>query len=97
MKSLDDIKSTIAKHKKEIVLRFSINKIAIFGSWAKGIANKKSDIDILVDFDQTPDIFLLIDLEEYLQKILKRKIDLVRLSAIREEIKKKVMKEAIFL
>jgi len=97
MKTLNEIKAVIIKHKAEIEKIFNVDKIAIFGSWVKGEQNRKSDIDILVEFTKTPDIFQLIDLEEYLKRLLKRKVDIVRLSALRKEIKDEVLKEAIFL
>lgn len=65
----------IEKNKKEIK-KFGAKKIGLFGSVLKGKQHKKSDVDILVEFDKiTFDNYFY--LQEFLQKLFKRKVDLV--------------------
>ncbi|MDH5203864.1 MAG: nucleotidyltransferase family protein, partial [Nitrospirota bacterium] len=85
------------KHKAELEEKYKVSEIGIFGSFVRGSQKKRSDIDILVDFGELPDIFLLIDLEDYLRKILKKKVDLVRKGAIRPELKEIISKEAVYI
>ena len=58
---------------------------------------KRSDINILVEFDEVPDLFEFIALERYLQRLLKKKVDLVRKKAIRPELKDTILEEAVYI
>ena len=58
---------------------------------------KASDIDILVNFDEEADLFDLVALSLFLEKKLKRKVDIVPQSSLREEIKGVILKEAVYL
>jgi len=97
MKTLSEVKKTIKKHKAELEEKYKVSEIGIFGSFVRGSQKKRSDIDILVDFGELPDVFLLIDLEDYLRKILKKKVDLVRKGAIRPELKEIISKEVVYI
>ncbi|MCX8027835.1 MAG: nucleotidyltransferase family protein [Thermodesulfovibrionales bacterium] len=97
MKTLDDIKKILLKHKSEIQEKYGVKKIGIFGSFVRGQQRRQSDIDILVEYFETPDIFLMIDLEDHLTKILKKKVELVRKEAIRPELKDIISKEVIYI
>lgn len=68
--------------------------LAIFGSAARNEAIKKSDIDILVDFDSKKDLFGFIDLKFYLKDLLSCNVDLVSKQALHRALKKKVLDEA---
>lgn len=95
--TLKDIQATLKAHKSELSIQFHVKEIGVFGSYAKGEQRGKSDIDILVDFDKMPDVFLLIDLEDYLKKLLKKKVDLVRKKAIRTELRDAVLNEVVYI
>jgi len=97
MKTLGEVKKTIKKHKAELEEKYKVSEIGIFGSFVRGSQKKRSDIDILVDFGELPDVFLLIDLEDYLRKILKKKVDLVRKGATRPEFKEIISKEVVYI
>src|SRR3990170_5919001 len=94
-KTLDEITEILKEHKKEIGERYKVKEIGVFGSFARGEQRKSSDVDILVEFEETPDVFQLIDLEDYLQELLKKKVDLVRKRAIRPELKGVILKEVV--
>jgi predicted nucleotidyltransferase len=74
-----------------------VKDIGVFGSYVRGEEKKRSDVDILVEFGELPDIFQLIDLEDYLKKLLKKKVDLVRKGAIRPELKEFILKEVVYI
>jgi len=97
LKNLEEVKAILAKHKEELIRDYNVKEIGIFGSFARGEQKLRSDIDILVEFNKLPDIFLLIDLEDYLKKILHKKVDLVRKSAIRPELKEIISKEVVYI
>ncbi|MDI6886238.1 MAG: nucleotidyltransferase family protein [archaeon] len=97
MKTVQEIKSLLSKHKEGLMKQYKIKELGIFGSYVRGEQKRGSDIDILVEFDEIPDIFQLIDLEDHLRKLLKKKVDLVRKGAIRPELKDVILKEAVYL
>ena len=43
--TIDDIKSAL----KPVFISYNINKAVLFGSYVKGLANEKSDVDLLLD------------------------------------------------
>lgn len=75
---------------------FGVKKIAIFGSTARGENTKKSDIDIIVEFNKSIGFFTFIELENHLQQILGRKVDLATKESLKPAIKKSVLKEAVY-
>lgn len=97
MKTLVEIKKILTKHKAEVQAKYKVSELGIFGSFVRGEQRKRSDIDILVEFGELPDVFLLIDLEDYLRKILKKKVDLVRKGAIRPELKEIISREVVYI
>jgi len=87
-----DIKNIILSHLKE----FNPIKVGIFGSFARGDNKKGSDIDILVEFKESPSLLTLIKLENDLSEILGVKIDLVTTGALKNKrIKKSIQKDLI--
>jgi len=73
---MDKLVELLSKEKQLLAERFGVEELAVFGSIARGNATSDSDIDILVSFNINT-LHNYIALNEYLQGILKRKIDLV--------------------
>jgi len=87
-----EIKNIILSHLKE----FDPLKIGIFGSFARGDNKKGSDIDILVEFKESPTLLTLIKLENDLSEILGIKVDLVTTGALKNKrIRKSIKKDLI--
>lgn len=64
------------EEKSKDIRKYNVKKIGLFGSFAKDKQHKKSDIDIIVNFDkETFDNYM--DLLFLLEKMFRRKIDLV--------------------
>ena len=66
--------------------------IGIFGSYARGEAGEKSDVDILVKFKEPKSLLKIIDIENRLSEELGVKVDLITEGAI----KNPTLKERIF-
>lgn len=97
MKSLKEIKKILSSHKNEFKENYSVKEIGVFGSYVKNKNKKKSDIDILVEFDKPVDFFLYLELEERLSKILKVKVDLVMKKALKPGIGKFILQEVVYV
>ena len=81
--------------KRQFANNYHIVSLALFGSMARGEATEKSDIDILVDFSQTPDLLTFIELEEKLKSALGKNVDLVPKRKLRVELSQRILQEAI--
>jgi predicted nucleotidyltransferase len=79
----------------EICRKNDIAFMAIFGSFAKGKQNKKSDIDIAIEFERNSEKSLLdlVRIENELRKVFKRKVDLGISSSLSPYIIEDVKKE----
>lgn len=97
MKTLDEVKTTLRKHKAEVQLNYKVKELGIFGSFVRGEQKKGSDIDILVEYSELPDLLKLIELENRLQKLLRRKVDLIEKSGLRSEIMEIILKEVVYI
>jgi len=96
-KSIEEVKEILKMHKSELRQKFAVKKIGIFGSYVRGEQRGRSDVDVLVEFNELPDVFLMIDLEDYIKNLLKTKVDLVRKNAIRPELKDIISAEVVYI
>ena len=85
----------LAEHHQEMRERFSVKSLRLFGSVARDEASEQSDVDVLVDFDDTPSLFGFLKLQEYLRKLLGAKVDLVTESGLKERARPRVEQDAI--
>jgi len=97
MDELDDLKQKLIELKPVLREKYRVNEIGIFGSYTKGKENKKSDLDVLVEFEKAPTLIEFIEMENFLSDELKVKVDLVRKRALRPYIGKAILREVIYL
>jgi len=59
--------------------QFSVKKVSYFGSYAEGNATEKSDLDLLVEFTQTPvSLLTIFGLQQDLEDELNIPVDVIR-------------------
>ena len=97
MSDLDKIKKTLKQNKQTLRQEFNVKELGIFGSYVRGEQNKNSDVDILVDFSQTPGLFDYMKVENRLSVILHKKVDLVMKGALRPRIGRNIMREVVYV
>ncbi len=93
--SVRSIQKIIKQNNKILAEEFFVKSLYLFGSVAAGKYKKNSDIDLLVEFRQDIGLFEFIQLKNYLEKILKSKVDLVTPDALVEWMKDSIEKEKI--
>ena len=94
VRSRNEVLATLRSLKPELVRRFGVREISLFGSFARGEETTASDVDILVDVD--PAIGLeFVTLAEFLQGALGRKVDLVSTRALRPRHRDAIRPEAL--
>ena len=98
MKTRDQILEFLSQNKKLFRDRYHIVKIGLFGSYARGDQNNKSDLDLLVEFEEnTQDLYeLKIEIKDFFKTHLGLNVDICREKYIKPRIKKAILKEAIY-
>ena len=92
-----EILNILADRRSEIEARFGVSSLMLFGSAARDELAHDSDIDILVTFSETPGILAFLEFKEYLQEILNRSVDLVTKNALKQQLRKKILQEALHM
>jgi len=92
---LPDIIKKLRENLPEITQRFRVKSLSLFGSYAQGRQRKRSDLDILVEFSETPSFFEFLALERHISDLLGVKVDLVMKEALKPAIGKHVLAEAV--
>ena len=87
---------TIEKIKKKIVpllKKRSVIRAGIFGSYVRNDQKEKSDVDILIEFDGS--LLDLVGLEMEIEKILRKKVDLLTYDGISPYLKDRILEEEV--
>ena len=88
MKTLNEIISILKEYKKTMSSQF--------GSVARGEQTESSDLDICVEIE-TPNFYILCDIQEDLEKLTGYKIDLLRLRQnLNELLMNNIRRDGIF-
>lgn len=76
--------------------RFTVTKIGLFGSYARGEATPQSDIDLLVEFAQ-PTFDNYMDLKFLLEERLNASVDLVLADSIKPRLSEYINREVLYV
>ena len=76
---------------------FGVTNVRVFGSVARGEADEKSDIDLLVHFKPETTLFDQFALERKLSRLLHCKVHVLSDNGLRERIRKSVFAEMVTL
>lgn len=79
---MQDRVKTISRKIIPTLKRQGVVKAALFGSVVRGETKKKSDIDILVRFNQRKSLLDLVRLQFILEDKLKKKVDLLTYDSV---------------
>ena len=96
MNSLEQSLAWLQVSKPELLANYPIKRLAIFGSVSRQEDKVDSDIDILVELEK-PIGLRFIHLAYALERILKRKVDLVSLDGIKEKYFKEIQPDLIYV
>ena len=97
MTTKNSILATIRAHKSRL-LPFGVNKIGLFGSYARDEQQSHSDIDILVDFAPEKETFdNLMDLNDYLEELFAgEKVEVVTVNGLSPHIGRHILEEVSY-
>lgn len=92
---LASFKETLRREFPSLVARYHVGSLEIFGSYVPQEQNEESDLDLLVTFSEIPGLLKFVELENYLSDLLGVKVDLVMKDALKPNIGKRILDEAI--
>jgi len=78
-----------------ILKEAGVLRSSIFGSVVRGEARPDSDVDILVELPKDKSMFDLIELEEKLESILGKKVDVITYRSVHHLLRDIIFKEQI--
>lgn len=98
MKTRDQILDFLSQNKKLFRDNYHIEKIGLFGSYARGDQDNRSDLDLLVEFEEnTQDLYeLKLQIKDFFKTHLGLEVDICREKYIKPRLKKAILKEAIY-
>lgn len=74
---MNDLLHTYQQEINTICKESGIKYLAVFGSLARGETRAESDVDLLIEFTDTPGLIEFIRIKQRFEKVLHRKVDLV--------------------
>ena len=80
----------------ELAERFHVRSLAVFGSFARNEQKTGSYIDLLVEFD-APVGIEFIDLADYLENLLKLRVDLVSRNGTKPNSFQKIVRDLRYI
>ena len=89
--------NTLTKLKPELIGHFGVTRLALFGSTARDLADRESDIDILVAFDGPATSAKYFGVQFLLEDQFGCRVDLVTEKGLRPELRRFVEQDAIYV
>jgi len=89
-----DIEQLLHAHRRDL-RSFGVRSLRLFGSVARGEADPGSDVDLLVDFEDTPTFSGFMQLKIFLEELLSCRVDLVTEKGLRERVRPYVEMDAV--
>ena len=96
MQSLQNILDILRRHKPELQRKYPISTLGVFGSYARGDADEKSDIDIAVEFS-APMGLNFVAMADEIESLLGVKTDVVSKRAIKPKYLVFVEKDIVYV
>lgn len=93
----EELLDFLRSRKKSFAEEFSVTRLGIFGSYARGEARDDSDIDIVVELEK-PDLFALIGIKQAVEDVFGVRVDVVRLrERMNEVLRRRIDRDAIYV
>ncbi len=93
VRELGDIVARVRSHGVELRDGYGVSKLGVFGSFADARQTEDSDVDCLVEFDDSSADTR--ELAEYLRRVLGREVDVTTEERLRWEIRADVAREVV--
>jgi uncharacterized protein len=94
--TLDEILSILRSRLPELRERYGVASLGVFGSYVCGEQRRRSDVDVLVEFERAPTLFQLVDMQNQLSGLVGAKVDLVLKRTLKPAIGKRIFAEVVY-
>lgn len=91
----EGILSLLGSRREDILARFGVTKLGVFGSAARDDMRSGSDVDILVQFRDAATFDTYMDLKAYLEALLGTPVDLVTEEALKPRMRPLIEKDLV--
>lgn len=96
--SKEEIFDFLSAHKSEMLTRFGVKKIAIFGSVARGEHSDASDIDIAIEMiPEKKNLRNFLGFKRFVEQGIGKTVDLGIESALKPMVRDSIRKEIIYV
>jgi len=95
MSYLSEIKTSLTAKKPDLVKRYHISSLGLFGSVVRDDFSPLSDIDIIVSFS-APIGIEFVDLADELERLLHCKVDLVSRNGIKDKYYQVIEQDIVY-
>jgi predicted nucleotidyltransferase len=97
LKTLEEIQQWLVQNKSLLRERYKVRELGIFGSYVRREQTETSDVDVLVEFSETPSLLKFVNLENYLSDNLGVKVDLVHKAGLKPRVGARILAEVVYL
>lgn len=97
MKTLEEIKQILKATKPLLQQQYRVTELGVFGSYTQNQQTQTSDVDILIDYEQAPTLFQLVELRDYLAGVMGMKVDVVTKNGLKPRIRERVLSEVVYV
>ena len=91
--TIDEIKAIV----DPIARKYGVERVYLFGSYARGDVNENSDIDLRVDKGALKGMFALCGLYTEIEEALKIKVDVLTTGSLEDDFLHKIQQEEVLL
>ena len=96
MRPNKEIEDTLRRQLPELRRRFKVRRIGVFGSVVRGEQRGRSDLDILVEYSETPFLLAIVALKRHLTELVGERVDLVPASALKPAHRRTILNEVVY-
>jgi predicted nucleotidyltransferase len=94
---LQEITTILRQHLPELREQYTLKSLALFGSYVREEERRRSDLDVLVDFEEAPTLLQLSALQRRLSDLVGVEVDLVLKRTLKPAIGEVILSEAIYV
>ena len=94
-RSVEDLRKALREHLPKLHKEYGVGALWLFGSYVQGAQHKRSDLDVLVEFSEAPNLPKFVELENCLSHITGLKVDLISIRSLKGDIGKRILSEKV--
>ena len=97
MKTFDEIRELLQRHKEAFREQYGLKEIGIFGSYVRGEQGDESDLDVLIELERPIGFVRFMRLENALSQLLGVRVEIVTKKALKPHIGKRILEEVRYV